>query len=185
MPYLINSLSPWVTLGVAQQDLGGIQSISRRNEWSAPGSKAASFHTFLTLQGKGEAGILNHRPHSLREEWFVVWGKRQMFVALKMGGRGATCLHCYSLHFNYKLKPLFLNKGNTSQFSCFCGCRSYLASFSSSAIRMVIKLLKVSPKIFENHKPIQSRGFFYVIPPLPTPLSSSHLHPTPILFLLL
>lgn len=32
-----------------------------------------------------------------------------------------------------------------------CGLRSYLASFSSSALCTVIKLFKVNPKIFENH----------------------------------
>lgn len=100
-----------------------------------------------------------------------------MLAALKVGGREAICWHCCSLHFNYKVKSLFLNKGNTSQFSCFPGRRSYLASFSSSAIRMVIKLFKVSPKIFENHKLTKSQEFFYFIPPLPTPLSSPpHSH---------
>lgn len=37
---------------------------------------------------------------------------------------------------------------------------------------MVIELFKVSPKIFENHEPIKSPGFFYFNTPLPTPLSS-------------
>lgn len=60
-----------------------------------------------------------------------------------------------------------------------CGLRLYLASFSSSAICMVIKLFKVNPKIFENHKPIKSQEFFAFIPLLLTSLSSSHPMPLP------
>lgn len=66
-----------------------------------------------------------------------------------------------------------------------CGHRSHLASFSSSAECMVIKLFKVSPKTFENHKPIKFQGSFNFISFLTTPLSSTFLHPTLILFFLL
>lgn len=51
-------------------------------------------------------------------------------------------------YFDYKLKSLFLNKRNTSQFSCFVD--TDLASFSSSVKCMVIKLFKVSLKTFEK-----------------------------------
>lgn len=57
--------------------------------------------------------------------------------------------------------------------------------FSSSAICMAIKLFKVNPKVFENHKPIKPQEFFPFIPPLPTSLSSSHPHATAMLFFLL
>lgn len=89
-----------MTLGVVRRDLGEIQFITRRNliynweEASAPGSKAASFHTFPTLQGKDEVGILNYRSHALRT---ICCMREKADVG---GVGGATCLHWYSLHFN-------------------------------------------------------------------------------------
>lgn len=72
-----------------------------------------------------------------------------MLVGLKGRSRGATCLHWYSLHFNYKLKSFFFKQRKHLIVFLLCGPRSHRASFSSSATRMVIMLFKVSPRIFE------------------------------------
>lgn len=174
-----------MTLGVAQGDLGGIQFITRRNHLH----RAARRHPSTPFQHRkgNSAGRLEFQTpdHTLSDENYLFYEeKSRCWWGWEVGDEGAPRLHCYSLHFDYNLKSLSLNKGNTS-VSWLCGHRSHLASFSSSAIRMVIKLFKVSPKIFENQKPVQSQGFFYFISPLPTLLPCSHRHPTCILFFLL
>lgn len=50
-----------------------------------------------------------------------------MLVGLNGGGKGATCLQL--VFFTLQLKCLVLNKGNTSQFSCFVGSDPILQVF--------------------------------------------------------
>lgn len=83
-----------------------------------------------------------------------------MFVALKGGRQRGYLLALVFFILQLQIEVLIFKQRKYFTVFLLCGCRSYLASFSSSAIRMVIKLFKVSLKIFENHKPIKSLLFY-------------------------
>lgn len=113
--HLINSLSPWVTLGVAQRDLGGIQFITRRNCLH----QAARRHPSTPFQYcKERRGWNSKLQITLSKIRIICCMKKKADVGM-VEGWGLRGYLLVLVVFTLQLKSLVLNKGNTSYFSGF------------------------------------------------------------------
>lgn len=171
-----------MTLGVARWNLGGIQFITRRNCLHQATRQHPST-PFKHCKGKTQPGWNSEPQITLR---IICHMQKNADVGgVEWWGLEGFLLVLVFFILQLQIKVFIFQQKKHLAVLLLCGHRSHLASFSSSAECMVIKLFKVSPKTFENHKPIKSQGSFYFISILTPPLSSTSLHPTLILFFLL